>query len=66
MNSTESQAVLLRSLPNKLLSCIQLLSEHDIDIYASDAVLKPFLESQWEIRDFELLLDLTGNLDAPR
>ena len=66
MDYIESQEILCRALGNELLSYIQQLSESDIDALIGDSVFQSFLESNWEIRDFELLLDLTGNLDAPR
>jgi hypothetical protein len=66
MKYLESQSILRRVLGNELLSRIQLLSEFDVEILIGDSVFQFFVESHWDIRDFELLLDITGNLDAPR
>jgi len=61
----DSNSTLRRTLGNELLDAVQLLSELDTDALFNKESPTYFLESQWEIRDFELLLDLTGNLDAP-
>jgi hypothetical protein len=69
MNTIESESLLIRSLDYEGLGLIQLVSEADIatklSVASIDYLPKSFLESQWEVRDFELLMNLTGNLDAP-
>jgi hypothetical protein len=66
MITNDSNSILCRALGNELLNTIQLISESDTDIVFGKESPTLFLESQWDIRDFELLLDLTGNLDNPR
>ena len=65
MITNDSNSILRRTLGNELLNTVQLISELDTDALFNKESPTSFLESQWDIRDFELLLDLTGNLDAP-
>lgn len=65
MITNDFNSILRRTLGKKLLDAVQFLSELDTDALFNKESPKYFLESQWEIRDFELLLDFTGNLDAP-
>ena len=66
MTIDNSNSILRRALGNELLNTIQLISELDTDTIFGKESPPLFLESHWDIRDFELLLDLTGNLDNPR
>ena len=65
MITNDSNSVLRRTLGNELLNTVQFISESDTDTVFGKESPTSFLESQWDIRDFELLLDITGNLDAP-
>lgn len=69
MNDIEAKGLLIKSLDREMHMLIEFLSEGDVasrfSVKSMDFLPKSFLEAQWENRDFELLLDLTGNLDAP-
>ena len=69
MNTLDVGSILIKSLSREGYGIIQLLSEDDVSFrlgaISADTLPKNFLEAHWEIRDFELLLDITGNLDAP-
>ena len=71
------EAVYLRTIPrhNMLSSAIMCIAEHDVLRHLKkDGLLRnykqqPFYNSgYWHLvhdRDYQLMLDLTGNLDAP-
>ena len=71
------EAVYLRTIPrhNMLSTAIMCIAEHDVlkqlkkDGLLSNYKQQPFYNSgYWQLvhfRDYQLMLDLTGNLDAP-
>lgn len=69
INQMELDSILLRSLDRRMNENIQLLSEEDslpeCNEVEADKRTKPFLMARWEVHDLALLMDLTGNRDAP-
>lgn len=69
ISQMELDSILLRSLDRRMNENIQLLSEEDslpeVNEINADKRTNPFLIGRWEVHDLALLLDFTGNLDAP-
>lgn len=66
---SEIDQLLWRSLGRKMEDSIQILAEHrafqDISEFREELQQVPFLLSRMEVHDLALLMDFTGNLDAP-
>lgn len=69
IDQMELDSLFLRSLDRRTHENIQLLSEEDsfpeVNELEPDRRHQPFLIARWEVHDLALLMDLTGNLDAP-
>lgn len=69
ISKTELSYMLNRSLDIVMNENIQIISEHDsfsdVNEFSSDLYFDEFLSSRWEVHDLILLMDFTGNLDAP-
>lgn len=69
INQIEHDFLLLRSLDRRMNENIQLLSEEDsfpeVNEIEVDKRTNTFLIARWEVHDLALLMDLTGNRDAP-
>lgn len=69
INQMELDSLLLRSLDRRMNENIKLLSEEDsipeINEIGIDKRTIPVLIASWEVHDLALLMDFTGNLDAP-
>ena len=65
----EIDQLLWRSLGRKMEDSVQMLAEHrafqDISEFREELQQVPFLLSRMEVHDLSLLMDLTGNIDAP-
>lgn len=66
---SEIDQLLWRSLGRKMEDSIQILAEHrafqDISEFREELQQVPFLLSRMEVHDLALLMDFTGNIDAP-
>ena len=69
IDQMELDSLLLRSLDRRTHENIQFLSEedvfHKVNEFRNDKRRQPFLTALWEVHDLALLMDFTGNIDAP-
>lgn len=69
IDQMELDSLLLRSLDRRTHENIQFLSEEDsfpeVNELEPDRRHQPFLIARWEVHDLSLLMDFTGNIDAP-
>ena len=69
IDQMELDSLLLRSLDHYMHTHMQTLSEEDsfpeINEFETDRRHQPFLIARWEVHDLSLLMDFTGNIDAP-
>lgn len=69
IHQEEIDQLLWRSLGRKMEDSVQVLAEHrafqDISEFREELQQVPFLLSRMEVHDLALLMDFTGNIDAP-
>lgn len=69
IDQMELDSILLRSLDRRTHENIQLLSEADsfpeVNEFETGRRYQSFLIARWEAHDLALLMDFTGNRDAP-
>jgi len=69
ITQSEIDQLLWRSLGRKMEDSVQILAEQrafqDISEFREELWKVPFLLARMEIHDLSLLMDFTGNLDAP-
>jgi hypothetical protein len=69
IQQNEIESLFIRSMDRKMHDLILMLSEEESrdEIYTHDpdAFFDSYLDAIWEVHDLSLLMDFTGNLDAP-